>query len=86
MRLLFFDDFKFGVMKGDSVVDCSSVVDVVPVTKAVCERAAAIRAQYRFRPLDALHLAAAVDNQCSRFVTNDVRLKGFPDIAVEVLP
>jgi 2-keto-4-pentenoate hydratase/2-oxohepta-3-ene-1,7-dioic acid hydratase in catechol pathway len=30
MKLLFFDDFKLGVLKGDSVVDVSSVVKDVP--------------------------------------------------------
>ncbi len=50
------------------------------------ERAATIRAQYRFRPLDALHLAAALENGCSRFVTNDLRLHGFPGITIEILP
>jgi predicted nucleic acid-binding protein len=64
----------------------SNFVDLVPVTRGVCERAAAIRAQHRFRPLDALHLAAAVENACSRFVTNDLRLHGFPDIPIELLP
>jgi uncharacterized protein len=36
-----------------------SVLSVVPV---VCDRAARIRAQYGFKPLDALHLAAAVEH------------------------
>ncbi|MPZ48418.1 MAG: fumarylacetoacetate hydrolase [Dehalococcoidia bacterium] len=30
MKLLFFDDYKFGVVKGDNVVDCSDVVDEIP--------------------------------------------------------
>ncbi|MGH7312655.1 MAG: fumarylacetoacetate hydrolase family protein, partial [Candidatus Rokuibacteriota bacterium] len=32
MKLLFFDDFKLGVLKGDAVVDVSSVVAEVPHT------------------------------------------------------
>ncbi len=64
----------------------SSKVDVLPITRVVCDRASAIRAQYRFRALDALHLAAAVENRCDRFLTNDLRLKNFPDIVIEVLP
>ena len=32
MRLVFFDDFKLGVLKGDSVVDVSDVVKDVPHT------------------------------------------------------
>src|SRR5919198_3901412 len=34
-------------------------VQVVPITGAVCDRAALIRAPLRFKPMDALHLAAA---------------------------
>ena len=60
-------------------------VRVLPITAAVCDRAAAIRAQYRFKPLDALHLAAAVDAGCGKFVTNDTRLQRFPDTHVEIL-
>ena len=32
MKLLFFDDFKLGVLKGDSVVDVSAVVTDIPHT------------------------------------------------------
>lgn len=55
------------------------------LTTAVCERAARIRADYRFKPLDSLHLAAAVENGCGLFLTNDTALVKFPDIAVEIL-
>ena len=60
-------------------------VQVLSISSAVCDRAARIRAQYGFRPLDSLHLAAAVEYACTRFLTNDARLKSFPDIPVEVL-
>ena len=35
-------------------------VSVLTVSPAVCDRAARIPAQYGFKPLDSLHLAAAV--------------------------
>jgi predicted nucleic acid-binding protein len=60
-------------------------VRVLPITAAVCDRAAAIRAKYRFKPLDALHLAAAVDAGCGKFVTHDTGLRSFPDTNVEIL-
>ncbi len=63
----------------------SGKVQVVPITAAVCDRAAAIRATHRFRPMDALHLAAAVEHGCHRFLTNDDRLRRFPGITIEVL-
>jgi predicted nucleic acid-binding protein len=52
---------------------------------AVFERAAVIRAKLGYKALDALHLATAVEFHCDRFLTNDNRLSGFPDIQVDVL-
>ncbi len=60
-------------------------VSVLPVSPAVCDRAARIRAQYGFKPLDSLHLAAAVEHGCTLFLTNDAPLKRFPDVLVEIL-
>jgi len=37
------------------------------------------------KPLDALHLAAALEARCDLFLTNDRRLRSFPGLAVEVL-
>ena len=60
---------------------------MLPLTSAVCERAARIRAASNFnlKVPDCLHLAAAIEHGCSRFITNDSQLKQCPDIAVEVL-
>jgi predicted nucleic acid-binding protein len=61
-------------------------VQVVPITKAVFDRATLIRAASSFKLADSLHLAAAVESKCDRFLTNDTRLSAFTDILVEVLP
>ncbi|HVC98539.1 MAG TPA: PIN domain-containing protein [Pirellulales bacterium] len=67
-------------------------VSFVPLDAPVYERAANIRGvrRYangsRYSALDALHLAAAVQAGCTSFLTNDHRLAGFLDIAVDVLP
>lgn len=58
----------------------------VPVTTAVYERATLLRARLNFKLGDSLHLAAAIENGCDRFLTNDTRLSRCTDIAVEVLP
>jgi len=60
-------------------------VRILPVSAAVCDRAAVIRAGHGFKPLDSLHLAAAVEHGCTLFLTNDTRLSAFPNISVEVL-
>ena len=59
---------------------------LVPLHTAVYDRATAIRATHNFKLADSLHLAAAVESKCDRFLTNDTRLSRFPDIVVEVLP
>ena len=61
-------------------------VMLVPITTAVFDRATHIRATYNFKLGDSLHLAAAVEAGCDRFLTNDRRLSAFTDIPVEVLP
>jgi predicted nucleic acid-binding protein len=67
-------------------------VTFVPLKAPVYERAANIRGVHayasgkRYSPQDALHLAAAVQAGCTSFLTNDLRLQGFPDITVDVLP
>src|SRR5258705_40506 len=53
---------------------------------SVFERACRVRALHNLKLGDALHLAAAVENGCDLFLTNDHRLSMFPDILVEVLP
>jgi predicted nucleic acid-binding protein len=59
---------------------------MVPITTAVFDRATRIRAAHKFRLGDSLHLAAAVESGCDRFLTNDSRLSACTDIPVEVLP
>ncbi len=60
-------------------------VSVLTIAPAVCDRAARIRAQYGFKPLDSLHLAASVEHRCTLFLTSDAQLKRFPDLPVEIL-
>jgi predicted nucleic acid-binding protein len=61
-------------------------VRMLPITPAAFDRAAVIRAAHRFKLGDSLHLAAAVEAGCDRFLTNDSRLLAFRDITVEALP
>jgi predicted nucleic acid-binding protein len=61
------------------------VTDIVTLSRLVVDRATAIRAEYAFRTPDSIHLAAAVESQCEVFLTNDLRLRRFRDVAVEAL-
>ncbi len=59
---------------------------LLPLPALAYDRAAQIRADRNFSVLDSLHLAAAIIGNCDLILTNDARLAGFPDIAVEMLP
>jgi predicted nucleic acid-binding protein len=61
------------------------VAEMVPLGRAVFDRAIGIRANHRFKTPDALNLAAAVEAGCDVYVTNDLQLRRFTDIAVEVI-
>jgi uncharacterized protein len=65
----------------------SPAVRTLPLTAAVCERAAEVRvaSAMRFELPDALHLAAAIVHGCGLFLTNDASLARCTTITVEVL-
>jgi len=51
----------------------------------VFERATVIQAHHGFKMADSVHLAAAIEGGCDRFLTNDLRLARFSDIPIEIL-
>jgi predicted nucleic acid-binding protein len=59
---------------------------VFQLTTSICDNATVIRGQYNFKTPDCLHLAAALEAGCGKFVTNDLRLNRFTGIAIELLP
>jgi predicted nucleic acid-binding protein len=61
-------------------------VQVVPMSTAVFDRAALIRVTHKFKLGDSLHLAAAMESRCDRFLTNDLRLSAFTGVPIEMLP
>lgn len=59
---------------------------VVPITGAVLERAARIRADHAGLKLpDAIHLATALDSGCTAFVSADQRLPEFESLPLVAL-
>lgn len=55
------------------------------VTRKVVETATSLRAKYRLRMLDALHVASAVVNRAGFFVTNDEGLRRVNEVKVLIL-
>lgn len=62
-------------------------VQMLPLTPAVCERAAEVRVAsgMAFKLPDALHLATAIEHGCGLFLTNDAQMARCAAIPVEVL-
>ncbi len=55
----------------------SSGIQMLPVTAAVWEQAARIRAGLKLPVLDSIHLATAIEHGCGLFLTNDLQLANF---------
>ena len=56
-------------------------IEIKSIDKAIAEKAAQIRAEYKFfKTMDALQLATACLSGCNLFITNDKQLKQFKEI------
>ncbi len=65
--------------------DNTEGIAVLDVDRAIGEGAARLRARYRLRTPDAIHLATAVAARASAFVTTDRRLARVREVNVRVL-
>ena len=63
----------------------NSIAEIIPLTRAVIDRATEIRAQFNFKTPDSVQLAAAVVANSDLFLTNDHRLSRFTAITIEVI-
>ena len=60
------------------IKDCS--IELYPITQVIAEKAAEIRATYKFKTMDSLQLAVACMGDCDLFLTNDKQLRQFKEI------
>jgi predicted nucleic acid-binding protein len=58
---------------------------IISLPELVFERATVIRARYGFKLGYSLNLATAIEHGYGRFLTNDLQLKRFSDLTVDVL-
>jgi predicted nucleic acid-binding protein len=63
----------------------SLAIQMLPVTAAVWQSAAQLRAVFKLHPLDSIHLASAAEHGCGLFLTSDARLARCASIPVDVL-
>ena len=62
-----------------------ALLHLVPVTRRIIERAAAIGAEFRLKLVDAIHVATAEMLGCTVFLTNDRGIRAPAGIALETL-
>lgn len=58
---------------------------ILPVDFKIADTASILRAQYNIKTPDAIHLATAIENKASVFITNDKRLKQVKEVKVVCL-
>ena len=63
----------------------NSLAEIVPLTRAVIDRATEIRTRFNFKTPDSIQLAAAVVANSDVFLTNDHRLSRFTALTIEVI-
>lgn len=52
-----------------------SVLEVVPISLEIIDAAAVLRAHASIKTPDALHVATALERDCTFFITNDAKIK-----------
>jgi predicted nucleic acid-binding protein len=60
-------------------------ITTTSVSPVIAEQAARLRAKYRLRTPNALHIATAIDSGCDAFLTNDLDIRRVTEIRVLVL-
>lgn len=58
---------------------------VAVIDRSIARRAAELRARYRLRPADALHVATCLEHRAPAFLTNDRELRRVTEIQVLML-
>ena len=61
------------------------VTAIIPLSRQVIDQATELRAKYRFKTPDTIHLAAAIVSKCDLFLTNDRQLTQCTEIRVETV-
>jgi predicted nucleic acid-binding protein len=61
-------------------------IELLPHKRSTFETAALLRANYKIKLPDALHIATAIENHIEVFLTNDREIPSIPEITVLQLP
>jgi uncharacterized protein len=78
------DDNQTLLQEYEALFEAEGLV-LIDVSAAILDRATALRAQYRFKTPDAIHLASALEAGADAFLTGDTELARCPDLNVELV-
>jgi predicted nucleic acid-binding protein len=73
------------IKKYQSFLDSFPKLKIVSADKQICLTAAQLRAAYRLKTPDAIHISTAIHSGCDTFITNDANLKKVQEITVLTL-
>lgn len=82
---VFEDDDESLVKKQLKALESIPRLQIIDPTKQICLTAAQLRAAYKLKTPDAIHIATAIDSGCDVFITNDDNLKKVQEITVLTL-
>ena len=66
------------------LLTASKEVRLVPITRAILEKAALLRATIGLKPPDAIHAATALIEECAVFITNDMAFERVAGLNVKI--
>lgn len=60
----------------------SKLVNCISINQEILIKAASIKAEYKFKLPDAIHLSSTLSSRCTYFITNDIQLQNYPEVKV----
>lgn len=70
------------VLQFETLFDEVGIFHLVPVEMDIVKRTAQVGARHRFKLVDAIHVASAMETGCDAFITNDKAIRSTPDLTV----
>jgi len=60
-------------------------LNLIPITKEILVSASKIRANYKYKPPDSIHLSTAKAEKCQTYYGSDKNLKSFKDVEILII-
>jgi predicted nucleic acid-binding protein len=74
-----------GINNALALLEGTAGMNIIPVSDDIAKTAARLRASYRLKTPDSLHVATAIESGCEAFLTNDTDIARVTEIPVIIL-